>query len=158
MNNNEIYSEEMIPANNYLKGILLGILFSLGGVAVWILLGLINFYASFAAYLIGFLFYLGVIKGPVKPTNKLIGIVTVYTIVVSMIANYISFAIAVMRSLTKQGYDTTFMKCLLTEAPYNITDNPDMSPTFWINFGLAFLFAGLGSYSIFKYMRQRQQA
>lgn len=130
--------------NNYFPGILGSLVGALLGSVIWILIGLLNFYASIAGFAIAYASFHGykVMKGKNTKIGVLINIAAI--LVAILFAEYIGVFI----ELTRQFPDLSFSR-FLSATPILLKDNEFMVSVL-PNLGLGLLFAALGCFRLIR--------
>ena len=93
------------PRENFGKGLLGAVLFSLGGVVIWVILYRIGVVAAIAGIATMYLALLGFNKlGHVEPTKGTVLICILITLVMLVLAMYISAALEIQAAFKESGY------------------------------------------------------
>lgn len=137
----ENYKEQK---NNFVLGFFASLLGAIVGSILWILLGMINFYASFAGYAIAFAAFWAYSKAGGKLTKAGVVINIVTVIMGILFAEYVGLFIAICR--INPGYS------YIEYASYinSILLLPEFLKSECINFVLGALFAFLGCHNIIR--------
>lgn len=118
------------------------------GSAAWIVIGLLNFYASFAGFVMAAGAYRGYQIFGGKKTNKTIYIIIISVILSMFFAEYSSIIIQIIKA--NRGFTVSQAISLSAELFKQGTLTKIMLP----GLGLGLLFAGLGSKGVIKDLKK----
>lgn len=137
----ESYSEQK---SNYVLGFFASLLGAVIGSSLWIVLGMVNFYASFAGYAIAFAAFWAYSKAGGKFTKAGV-IINIVTVIMGILfAEYAGVLIAVIRTSPGNPFFSYFA---FTNQLFTL---PAFYKTEWVNFVLGLLFAFLGCHNIIR--------
>lgn len=144
-------SEMQGAPNNYLQGILLGLVFSLGGVILWILIGMINFIAGIAGYAIAYLMYLGYKKAGGKLNKTAAVIIISFSLIMVVVATFLSVSVSL------SSYYSVSMMDVMIELPSILAESSEAMLEFLKELGIGFLLTLAASYQLFRAMFQESK-
>ena len=137
----ETYKEQK---NHFVSGFFASLLGAIAGSVLWIALGMINFYASFAGYAIAFAAFWAYSKAGGKLTKAGVVINIVTVIVGILFAEYTGLVLAIWRA--NPGYSFIEYVAYIN----SILFLPEFLKSECINFVLGILFAFLGCHNIIR--------
>lgn len=144
-------SHEKEKPDNYFVGFIGAIIGGFVGSIVWILLGFLNFYASFAGFVIAYAAFGGYNFFKARP-SKIGALINILAIIISILfAEYIGLMIQFLKE-----YSELSVSQFLAITPRLFSDSGFISAIL-PNIGLGFLFAGLGSFRIIINMFNNSQ-
>jgi hypothetical protein len=135
--------------NNYLKGTLGAILGALVGSIAWVVIGLLGYIAAIGGIAISFCAAKGytLLKG--KITKPAVLIICLVSVVVMVLAEFVSYDIAIYNEAINAGYSAGIGE--VSQLTFNlILYESEVTGEFVKNCLLGLLFLALGSYSIIK--------
>lgn len=143
------HAETENKPNNYIKGILLGLLFSLGGVVLWVLIGALNFIAGIAGYAIAFFMYLGYKKAGGK-VNQTAGIlIIVLSLVMVAVSTYISTCQSIFSYLSSEGNSVGFFE-IMALMPEVLAEDAEFLGTVLLDFDIGTLLTLVATARLYK--------
>ena len=137
--------------NNYLKGFLMGLLLSLFGVVLWILISLVGFIAGIAGYVITYLMYLGYKKAGGKINKTTSVIIIVLSLFMVIVAEYFSIAIYIQSYFSDQSYQLYFID-VLTSLPQLFAEEKEFLSACLTDLGVGFILTLLACLQLFRKM------
>lgn len=142
--------EEAKP-NNYGVGFLAGIVFSLGGVILWILLGMAGIIAGLAGFAIAFLMSFGYKKAGGK-INKFSAItMIVLSLVMVIVADYLTLCVAAVTQLGVDFFDAFLVM------PQAFAESSELLTAFLTDLAFGIVFTLLASINLFRSILQEAQ-
>ncbi|MGL5676009.1 MAG: hypothetical protein ACRDDX_06330 [Cellulosilyticaceae bacterium] len=137
--------------SRYIRGILGGIVGTLLGVALWIIIAKLGYVAALVGYVIVIGAYKGYMFMKGKPT-KLAGILIMLISVVMMcVAQYLYMGIEFMSVLKEFGVtDVNMIDILFAGLPELFIIDPEFVSAFWQDTAFGLVFLVLGGFQIFK--------
>lgn len=130
--------------DNQLKPILMGILFSLGGVVGWIIIGIyVSFFSSIASLSLGFLFCYGFAKYGGEMNKNIRTFLIGYILLLSLLITYIIIGINI-----SMDNNINILEVLIYTIPELLGNNQSFMESFLYNIFSSLIFSLLGIFYI----------
>ncbi len=147
--NQTINNTDSSKNENVLLGIVGGIIGSLAGVLAIVLLSRIGFVASVAGLVMAYCTIMLYKKFAGNISKKGIIICIVITLVMTLVAENISFSWQVVREMSEKGYKGDFFDIFINLYSYMAKGYFNNS-TYFTNLAMVYLFNVIGAFSLFK--------
>ena len=145
--------EKKSQPSNYLSAITAAVVFSLGGVALWIAISLIGFIAGIAGFVIVYLAYFGYKKAGGKINKTALAIILLISVIMVAVSTYLSIGVQLYQELNKSGYEITLGQSFSTiPTLLALEEGKLLLQAIIKDFAIGLLLTALAAYPVFKGM------